>query len=70
MVNGAGRVYKTYVYHRNWVPFCPMGWWLVDMVLVCALIWVIIVTLLELLSKQVNMQETISGNHSLGQFTL
>jgi len=34
------------------------------------LIWVIIVTLLELLSKQVNMQETISGNHSLGQFTL
>jgi len=50
-VDGTGRVYKTYIYHRNWVPFCPMGWWLVDMALVCMLIWVIIITPLELLSK-------------------
>ncbi len=50
-VDGAGRVYKTYIYHRNWVPFHSMGWWLVDMALVCMLIWVIIITPLKLLSK-------------------
>ena len=59
-IDGAGRVYETYVYDRNWVPFRLMGWWLVDMGIVSALIWVIIVTPLELPGERVNAEEIVS----------
>ena len=65
-IDGAGRVYETYVYDRNWVPFRPMGWWLVDMGIVSTLIWVIIVTPLELPGERVNAEEIVSGIRSSG----
>jgi len=30
-VDGAGRVYETYLYDQKWVPFRTVGSWLVDM---------------------------------------
>jgi hypothetical protein len=65
-VDGAGRAYETYVYGREWVSFRTMGWCLVDMGVVCALIWVIIVTPLELPSERVNVEKIVSGIRSFG----
>jgi len=65
-VDGAGRVYETYVYGQKWVPFRTMGWWFVDMGMVCSLIWVIILTPLELPSERVNAKEIVSGMRSFG----
>ena len=66
-VDGAGRVYETYVYSRKWVPFWTMGWWIADMGMVCALIWVIIVTPLELPSERVSVKKIVRGVHPFGR---
>ena len=66
IVDGAGRAYEIYVYDRNWVPFGTMGWWLVDMGIVSVLIWVIVITPLELPGERVNVEEIVSGNHLFG----
>ena len=60
-VDGAGRVYETYVYSREWVPFRTIGWWFADVGMVCALICVIIVTPLELPSGRVSVEKIVSG---------
>ena len=60
-VDGAGRAFETYVYGRPWVQLWVVGWWLVDMGVVCTLIWVILVTPLELPSERVNAKEIVSG---------
>ena len=65
-VDGAGRAYEIYVYDRKWVPFRTMGWWFVDMVIVCVLIWVIVITPLELPGERVNVEEIVSGIPSFG----
>lgn len=66
LVDGAGRVYETYVYSREWVSFRSMGWWTADMGMVCALIWVIIVTPLELPSERVSVEKIVSSARPFG----
>jgi hypothetical protein len=65
-VDGAGRAYEIYVYGRKWAQFQTMGWWLVDMGMICALIGVIIVTPLELPSERVNAEEIVGRMRSFG----
>ena len=65
-VDGAGRAYETYVHGREWVPVRTMGWCLVDVGIVCALTWVIILTPLELPGERVNFEAIVSGIRSFG----
>lgn len=65
-VDGAGRAYETYVYGRKWVPVRTMASWLVDMSIVSALIWVIILTPLDLPGERVDVEEIVSGIRSFG----
>jgi hypothetical protein len=60
-VDGAGRAYGIYVYGQKWAPFWTLGWWFADIGVISTLIWVIIVTPLELPGEQVNVQEIVSG---------
>ena len=65
-VDGAGRVYGLYIRRRKLDPLWTMGWWFVDIGIVCALICVIILTPLELPSERVDAEKIVSGMDSFG----
>jgi hypothetical protein len=59
-VDGAGRTYETYVQARAWVPSTAMARWLADMGVICGLVWVVVVSPLQLPSERVDAQKIVS----------